>query len=259
MVRAMVRKTFLSVLFFLCTLVTSVLFGQNPNTAVYPGAIATDTTLPPLVNRWEARLVGSISTSATSITITNATGLIKPIVLTLDEGTTKAEDVLVTNIVGNVLTVVRGYDTSSPFTHNNGASVHGYIVAYHFNQMFAELKALQTTLGINLSNVSGSGINCATPTELTIASGGVTISTDACYTIDTEGDTPTDDLELVTCATGRQFILRPAEDSRTVVVKDNSAIRIRADFSLNSQYDTFHGLCIASNTVVAISRKSNEF
>jgi hypothetical protein len=55
--------------------------------------------------------------------------------------------------------------------------------------------------------------------ELTISSGEVT-KTRSHHTIDTQGDTPSDDLDTVNGGTEGDIILvRPADDSRTVVIK----------------------------------------
>jgi hypothetical protein len=59
-------------------------------------------------------------------------------------------------------------------------------------------------------------------TELTISSGAVT-RTQAYHTIDTEGDAGTDDLETISGGTeGDLLVIRPASDTRTVVVKHNA-------------------------------------
>lgn len=58
-------------------------------------------------------------------------------------------------------------------------------------------------------------------TELTIASGVVTITQDR-HTIDTEGDAASDDLDTISGGTAEQVIyLRPANAARTVVLKHN--------------------------------------
>lgn len=55
--------------------------------------------------------------------------------------------------------------------------------------------------------------------ELTIASGAITV-TQACHTVDTQDDDPTDDLDTISGGTnGMLLFIRPENDARTVVVK----------------------------------------
>jgi len=58
--------------------------------------------------------------------------------------------------------------------------------------------------------------------EVTIASGAITV-TQTCHTVDTEGNAASDDLDTINGGTnGMPIYLRPASDSRTVVIKHNT-------------------------------------
>lgn len=101
---------------------------------------------------------------------------------------------------------------------------------------------------------TGSGIDCSSPIAVTLATGSVTISSDACYSIDTEGAASSDDWSAVVCAQGRRFMVAPASGARTVVVKQ--ALGINSDFTLDNANDLFFGYCSTANTVREISRTS---
>lgn len=111
---------------------------QNPNTAIFPGGTLTDQHLPPAVNRAQTTLTQALDNSATSVTVADASRFPQWSVVTID-----SEHVQITAKSGNALTISRGYDGSSAAAHNNGATVTAYILAGHFNQLAAEVKALQ--------------------------------------------------------------------------------------------------------------------
>lgn len=82
----------------------------------------------------ETEVVGSLTTSATSITVVSATNLLGGInpadisstndfIIVLDPETSSEEIVRVTAVASNTLTVVRGYDGSTAKTHTSGAKV----------------------------------------------------------------------------------------------------------------------------------------
>ena len=82
----------------------------------------------------ETEVVGSLTTSATSVVVANATNLLGGInpasitstddfIVVLDPETSSEEIVRVTAVTSNTLTVVRGYDGSTGKTHTSGAKV----------------------------------------------------------------------------------------------------------------------------------------
>jgi hypothetical protein len=82
----------------------------------------------------ETEVVGSLTTTATSIVVVNATNLLGGInpasvnttddfIVVIDPETSSEEIVRVTSISSNTLTVVRGYDGSTGKTHTSGAKV----------------------------------------------------------------------------------------------------------------------------------------
>jgi len=82
----------------------------------------------------ETEVVGSLTTSATSITVVSATNLLGGInpadisasndfIIVLDPETSSEEIVKVTAVASNTLTVTRGHDGSTAKTHTSGAKV----------------------------------------------------------------------------------------------------------------------------------------
>jgi len=93
-----------------------------------------------------------------------------------------------------------------------------------------------------LDIVSAGGVSAGTwgaATTVVIAAGVAALTGAGYYLIDTEGAAVTDDLIQITgLSAGDVVILAPANDARTVVVKDGVKIQLQGiDFSLDSQYD----------------------
>ena len=107
------------------------------------------------------------------------------------------------------------------------------------------------------STGGGGGIDCSSPAELTIVAGKVTVTASACYLVDTEADASSDALTDIDCTKGDQFIFRPADTARTVVITDGTPIDIQADFLLDHLKDQWSGLCFETNVVVELGRTSS--
>lgn len=74
--------------------------------------------------------------------------------------------------------------------------------------------------------------------ELTISSSAVT-ATGPYHSIDTEGDAATDDLVTISGVPNNGvLIIRPANDARSIVVKNTGNIKLPADITLNGVIDT---------------------
>jgi hypothetical protein len=85
----------------------------------------------------------------------------------------------------------------------------------------------------------GGNLNLGATTELTIASGVITI-TRSYHRIDTESDGASDDLDTISGGiTGDTLVLRAENDARTVVVKDGTGnIQTAGDCTLDNVQDT---------------------
>tara|TARA_R100000458_G_C8246915_1_gene224659 strand:- start:102 stop:1337 length:1236 start_codon:yes stop_codon:yes gene_type:complete len=89
------------------------------------------------------------------------------------------------------------------------------------------------------SNINYGQLRVNDPTELTIASGVISVS-QAFHTVDTESDASTDDLNTINGANGSSMLfLRAANSARTIVVKDMGGnINLAGgDFSLTATND----------------------
>jgi hypothetical protein len=125
----------------LALLVISVAaFAQN--TPVFPDAVAADTDLPIAKNRARTTLVGTLNSSATTLTVTAASSFTVPTLLSID-----SEIIYCGTLVGNVFSgCTRGFDGSTAAAHSNLATVSSTIAAWHFNQLAAEVKAIEGVL-----------------------------------------------------------------------------------------------------------------
>jgi hypothetical protein len=100
----------------------------------------------------ETEVVGSLTTTATSITVANATNLLGGInpasinatddfIIVLEPETSSEEIVRVTSISSNTLTVVRGYDGSTGKTHTSGAKVRHMAIGEDMRNAAAHIEA----------------------------------------------------------------------------------------------------------------------
>jgi hypothetical protein len=84
---------------------------------------------------------------------------------------------------------------------------------------------------------------------LTINSNVLSVGTsDYNILVDTESSSPLDYIDGIDYSTGSigdKLIIRPFNDSRTVVIRNNSNIHIGSDKTLDSQYDVIILMCIA--------------
>ena len=89
------------------------------------------------------------------------------------------------------------------------------------------------------SKLAASGLRTPLTSELTIATGAITV-TAGYHTVDTEADAASDDLDTINGGTdGAVLVLRAVHTDRTVVVKDGTGnIQIAGDMSLDNTQDT---------------------
>jgi hypothetical protein len=121
----------------------------NPITAQYPSAIVTDSQLPVATGGFSTTLTGDIDFSVTTIPVGSISADV-PVLLRIENEIILA----VTKSGSNFTGCVRGHSGTTAVAHSTGAEVFGYIFAHHFNQLASEVKAIETALGENLSNVS---------------------------------------------------------------------------------------------------------
>lgn len=153
-------------------LVATALYAQNPNTAKWPGANAVDTDLFVANNQGQTTLNGDITSGATSIVLTSGTHFVAPVIVTID-----AETISCTTLTTNTLSVcTRATQGTTAAAHTSGTVVYGYITAYHYNQVAAEIKAIEA----NAVQFTGTGSATFTMPQIfdgNCAQGSTTITT----------------------------------------------------------------------------------
>jgi hypothetical protein len=118
--------------------------------AMYPAAVASNAQLTIAVDRLQTRLAAPLSPSSSSMTVTDDnSGIIPNCLLTIED-----EIVQTQAGAGNQWSIIRGRDGTVPAIHLSGATVSGFVDAWHHNALVSEVQAIQQTLGPNLSNVT---------------------------------------------------------------------------------------------------------
>lgn len=177
-------KNCLIVLFLL--LVAS-LPAQNPNTAAFPTTVATDSDLLAAKRLSESTLSGTINSSTTSVTVADGTQFLQYAVIRIDN-----EEMKITGISSNTLTVGRGFNGTTAASHTTGATVRGIITSWHHNQVAAELKAVEARLRDQSGYVTTAGTSTAY--TATLAPPWASYADGACFSAkmdETSGATPT--------------------------------------------------------------------
>ena len=133
-------------------LVIAIAAGWAQNTAVYPSAVATYTDLLVATNISFSTLSGSIDNAVTTIVVADGSGFptaAQAIVI-------DSERIRCTSRSSNTFSgCTRGFDGSSAAAHTSGVSVYGRNLAWHHNQLAAEVRALETQLGVNFMAANG--------------------------------------------------------------------------------------------------------
>jgi hypothetical protein len=103
-------------------------------------------------------LTGPVSSSATTLSISNFTQYpAPPFTATIDRNTATEEIVLVTAIAGASATVSRGYDGTAPISHLAGATVEHTAVALDFSEANAHINATVNVHGTSGALVGATG------------------------------------------------------------------------------------------------------
>ena len=125
-------------------LMSAVAFGQNPATAVFPGAVTTDSTIFVATPNSTSRLTLAINAVELAIHVADGTKFRGGNIITI--GT---ERMLVCSVLANVLTLCtgsRGFDNTVAAAHSAGLVVDGLFSSRHYNQVAAEIKEMQKVI-----------------------------------------------------------------------------------------------------------------
>ncbi len=143
----------LSTIFAVSLLSVSCLHNVRAQTAAFPAAIATDANMKVAVNGVHTLLTGSLTSVATTLAVSSCAGIVPNVLITIDQ-----EIMPVSGCTGTVLVVgSRGFDSTTAASHAASTPVYAYVDAWHHNSVKAEIEAIETALGTNLSNTGGAG------------------------------------------------------------------------------------------------------
>jgi hypothetical protein len=110
----------------------------NNNVASFPYAAPSDAVLSVASDNATTSLASDIGTGDQSIAVIDDSSFAVPCLVVID-----SEIILVMGSSSNTFTgCVRGFSGTTAATHTNGTDVFGYILAYHHNQVAAEVKSM---------------------------------------------------------------------------------------------------------------------
>src|SRR5438105_348963 len=95
-------------------------------------------------------LIAGINASVTSVTVANAGSFpaSTPFAVIIEKGTANAEIILVTAVTGNLLTVTRGYDSTTAVTHGAGVGIVSGVIALDLDDAAAHIAATVNVHGV---------------------------------------------------------------------------------------------------------------
>jgi hypothetical protein len=167
-------------------LLTCALFAQNPETAVFPGAVASDTDLLVAKDSAWSVLDGGIDASTLTVVVITGSHFVSPSTVKIG-----SEQLKVCSINTNTFTICtggRGYAGTTAASHLPAALVEDIPTAKHHNLLAAEIKAVETALGASLVHP----LNKGTTPPGACAVGDVFYDTDATAGQNLYGCTATD-------------------------------------------------------------------
>ncbi len=152
----------------------------NPNQPVFPNAVATDQNLLVANNGAVTQLTTPIDSVQTQFQVKDSTKFNTPCLVQID-----MEIIVVgakTDQTNTLQSCIRGFDGTSAAVHTQNAYVKGYLLAYHHNQVAAELKSIEAGLGANFSHMiqtssQAAGDVTGSFTHLSLIPTGVTANT----------------------------------------------------------------------------------
>ena len=118
---------------------------------------------------------------------------------------------------------------------------------------------LNVTAGVaTWREVGGAGPFYASQGEVTIASGIVTVTGPGLWTIDTQSDDATDELDRINgLVAGEVVLLQPADNARVTTVTQGAFMDLQFDFPLDNVAAKFGLISAGSDVCEELSRASN--
>jgi len=112
----------------------------NPNTASFPYAAASELVLTVATDNAESVLTADIDDNDTTIPVTDGSRFQVPCLIVIDDEIIRVGS----KSTNNLTSCERGIDGTTPASHTDTTAVFGYVLAYHHNQLAAEVKAMST-------------------------------------------------------------------------------------------------------------------
>ena len=135
------------------------LMAQVCDSSRFPAALDSPTNLLIAADNIQTKLATVQLFSDTTATVASSAGWLPNMLATVG-----IEQELVTEVAGNILTVVRGQAGTQPIQHPAQSEVSNFIDSCYNNVKTAALIAIETALGTNLSNVVGAHAYVTTAT-----------------------------------------------------------------------------------------------
>lgn len=127
---------------------------QNPNTAVFPGGVATDNDLLVASNLAATQVTTQVASGDTTINVQSTSAFLVPTTITF--GDTGEIAKCLGSTPTSFTSCTRGFDGAAKGVaaagHASGVAVRGNAVAYYINQHAAELKAIEAAAAGALVN-----------------------------------------------------------------------------------------------------------
>jgi hypothetical protein len=119
----------------------------------FPGSLDNDSTLYVAKDNIATKLISAMAIGDTVAVVASPTGWAANMIASVE-----SEQMLVTAVAGNVLTVTRAFGGTSAAAHAQGKAFSNFVDAAYQSSLKAAVIAIETALGANLANVPGSPI-----------------------------------------------------------------------------------------------------
>jgi hypothetical protein len=235
----------------------------SAQTAVWPGAVVTDSQLLVAANFCGSRISSSIpDTTSTTIFVVNTT-VSSTCFLVNQEVQVDNEMMKITSVGFGQLTVIRGFDNSTPSTHNNNAPINNVPAAWYHNATAKEIESIETWLqtgggggGISVQpvTVDPNGV-CTVALQPVLlynhTSGGLWGCLNGTWTLISSGGGGS---AVINNQSGTNYTLQASDNGSVVVISNVAPITLNIPTGLGSGYSA---LVIQGSTGVITPTAAN--